>query len=370
MKRISVIIGTRPEAIKLAPIILGLQKQQDVTVSVCVTGQHTDMVDSVLAIFGITPAISLSITAEAKGLNKISGGLLAKFEDYFANFRPDVVVVQGDTVSVLSAALAAFNMQIPVAHVEAGLRTNNLKSPWPEEGYRRMVSQITEFHFAPTEESVANLNKSDLVSQNVYVTGNTVIDALFLAKDIIADNKATVAMPEGVSLQAKNVLITGHRRENFGDGLDNLCRAVEHLAKEYGDIDFVFPIHLNPLVQKQVRGYFTERKSPNVKLIEPLSYLEFVALMDSSLFIITDSGGVQEEAPSLGKPVLVTRDTTERPEGIAAGTVRLVGTSAEALIEESKKLLDEPEHYLSMSNASNPYGDGKAAARIIEILIK
>lgn len=371
MKKISVVIGTRPEAIKLAPLVLALQKEETVTVSVCLTGQHTDMVDSVLQTFGVKADTNFSIMGQTDNLNDTTALLLQRFQIYFLQFKPDIVVVQGDTVSVCTAALASFNLQIPVAHVEAGLRTNNLSSPWPEEGFRRMVTQITKWHFAPTEESAKNIERSGVVESEIAVTGNTVIDALHHACKLIEQPDIVLKIPQEILVSEKGlVLITGHRRENFGDGLDNLCAAIRELATAYPHIDFVFPVHLNPAVQKQVLEMLQTEQQKNVKLIVPLNYLEFVWLMKKSLFIITDSGGIQEEAPGLGKPVLVTRDTTERPEGVEAGTVKLVGTSQAALVSAAKQLFDDAVHYQSMSQAKNPYGDGQAVERIVKTLLK
>lgn len=370
-RKIIIVIGTRPEAIKMAPVILALKKE-DVILSVCKTGQHTDMVDSVLNVFSIKPDVDFSIMGKTNNLNDTTALLLQKFQAYFADFKPDLVFVQGDTVSVLAGAMAAFNMQIMVAHVEAGLRTGNLSSPWPEEGFRSMVSPITEYHFAPTETSADNLKKAGVDKNKIFVTGNTVIDALHLAERIFESDPSVLSLPDIVasSKNSKRVLITGHRRENFGSGLDNLCRAVSCLADRYTDIDFIFPVHLNPIVQKQVNGFFNEKNLSNIFLIKPQSYLEFVWLMKNSLLIITDSGGIQEEAPGLGKPVLVTRDTTERPEGIESGTVKLVGTNELSIFESVCSLLDSKEVYLKMATAQNPYGDGTATKRIVNILQK
>lgn len=370
MKRISVVIGTRPEAIKMAPVILAL-KREDVVLSVCKTGQHTDMVDSVLQVFGIQADVDFSIMGKTSNLNDTAALLLQKFQTYYTDFKPDVVFVQGDTASVFAGALAAFNLQIEVAHVEAGLRTGNLASPWPEEGFRSMVSPITRYHFAPTTLSADNLQQAGVKAENIFVTGNTVIDALHLAEKIIEKGDVALAIPDSVlnSSNERSVLITGHRRENFGEGLENLCRAVVRLATKYVDIDFIFPVHLNPIVQGQVKAFFIKNNLKNVLLIEPQPYLEFIWLMKKSHFIITDSGGIQEEAPGLGKPVLVTRDTTERPEGIDAGTVKLVGTSEASLFEAACSLLDSEEQYKAMSQAQNPYGDGQATERILKTIL-
>ena len=354
----------------MAPLIIAL-RDTGVVLSVCKTGQHTDMVDSVLDAFGIKTDIDFSIMGKTNTLNDTTAYLLQKFQRYYTDFKPDIVCVQGDTASVFAAALSAFNMQIEVAHVEAGLRTGNLASPWPEEGFRSMVSPITRYHFAPTERSAANLKMAGVSEDKIFVTGNTVIDALHMAEVMIESNVVPLTLPAQVlnSQNNRRVLITGHRRENFGSGLDNLCRAIARLAERYRDVDFVFPVHLNPVVQEQVNTFFAERSFKNIILIEPQPYLEFIWLMKESHFIISDSGGIQEEAPSLGKPVLVTRDTTERPEGVDAGTVKLIGTEEESLFAAACGLLDSDEAYMAMALAKNPYGDGKAVERILDIIL-
>jgi UDP-N-acetylglucosamine 2-epimerase (non-hydrolysing) len=368
-KRVVVVVGTRPEAIKMAPIILALKKK-NVILSVCKTGQHSDMVDPVLKVFGIVPDVDFSLLGKIENLNNTIALLLKEFQRYFSEFRPDIVFVQGDTASVFAGAVAAFNMQIKIAHIEAGLRTGNLASPWPEEGFRSMVSPITRYHFAPTKQSSENLINAGIPESNIFITGNTVIDALHMAEAIIEKGEIPLALPLEVltSKNKQSILITGHRRENFGSGLDNLCRAIARLAERYTDIDFIFPVHLNPVVQGQVKNFFAEMQLQNVLLIPPQPYLEFIWLMKQSLFIITDSGGVQEEAPGLGKPVLVTRDTTERPEGIVAGTVKLVGTQELSLFTAACSLLESSEAYSTMSQAQNPYGDGKAVERILNVI--
>lgn len=356
----------------MAPVICALrERSSDVVLSVCKTGQHTDMVDSVLHVFDIEANVDFSIMGQTNNLNDTTALLLQKFQTYFTEFKPDIVFVQGDTASVFAGALAAFNLQIEVAHVEAGLRTGNLASPWPEEGFRSMVSPITRYHFAPTEKSAENLRLAGVLQKNIFVTGNTVIDALHMAERKIEGGFATLNLPPEVvnSTQTKKILITGHRRENFGEGLDNLCRAIARLAERYEDIDFIFPVHLNPVVQGQVKNFFAEKQLANVLLIEPQPYLEFIWLMKNSLLIITDSGGIQEEAPGLGKPVLVTRDTTERPEGIEAGTVKLVGTGEASLFAAACGLLDDEVSYTAMSQAKNPYGDGQAVERILQVIL-
>ncbi|MEY3784651.1 MAG: hypothetical protein RLZZ230_973 [Candidatus Parcubacteria bacterium] len=371
MKRISVIVGTRPEAIKLAPLIIALRKQSGVILSVCITGQHTDMVQSVLEVFEITPDKDFSVMGKTNNLNDLTGLLLSKFQEYYLDFKPDIIVVQGDTSSVFAGAVAAFNLHIPVAHVEAGLRSNNLESPWPEEGIRRMVTQIASYHFTPTSESAENIKSSGVTNSTIEVSGNTVIDALHQAIKLIEEGSTNLNLPNLLRelTGRKMVLVTGHRRENFGDGLHNLCVAIATLAKAHPEYEFIFPVHLNPVVQSQVKEFFSELTHTNVHLIEPLPYLEFVWLMKNSHFIITDSGGIQEEAPSLGKPVLVTRDTTERPEGVQAGTVVLVGKDSSILIQEALRLMEDELYYKKMSQAVNPYGDGKSVERIIKTLI-
>lgn len=371
-QRISIIVGTRPEAIKMIPLIRALRGDKNVILSVCKTGQHTDMVDSVFSLFKEKADVDFSIMGKTDNLNDTTALLFQRFQIYYSEFKPDIVFVQGDTASVFAGAVAAFNMQINVAHVEAGLRTGNLNSPWPEEGFRSMVSPITQYHFAPTKQSAENLFKAGIRKDSVYVTGNTVIDALRMAVDLIDNKELILALPKVVvnSKNKERVLITGHRRENFGEGLDNLCRAIARLAERYTYIDFVFPVHLNPVVQSQVKKFFTEWQLDNILLIEPQPYLEFVWLMKNSLFIVTDSGGVQEEAPGLGKPVLVTRDTTERPEGVEAGTVKLVGTSEDLLFKNACILIDDKIAYTAMSKAQNPYGDGKATERILDVILK
>lgn len=371
MKRISVVIGTRPEAIKMAPIILAL-KREDVELSICKTGQHTDMVDLVFDVFNIKAGIDFSIMDKTNNLNDMVALLINKFQSYFLDFKPDLVLFQGDTASVFASALAAFNLQIDTAHVEAGLRTGNLSSPWPEEGFRSMISPITKYHFAPTKTSLLNLIKAGIPEKDIFVTGNTVIDALYEAEEMIESGMCQLNLPEIVinSKNLKRILITGHRRENFGSGLDNLCRAIANLAERYSNIDFIFPVHLNPVVQKQINTFFEDKKLYNILLIEPQPYLEFVWLMKNSLLIITDSGGIQEEAPSLGKPVLVTRDTTERPEGVESGTVKLVGKGESSLFDSVCSLIDNENNYLNMSTANNPYGDGMAAKRIVDIILE
>lgn len=356
MKKISVIFGTRPEAIKLCPVVLALQKDPEFDCRVCVTGQHKEMLYQVLDVFGVKPDVDLELMRPNQTLGGLTSRAIAAIDEYLAAEKPDIVMVQGDTTTVLAGALAAFYHHIPVAHVEAGLRTGNMLSPWPEEANRVLTTRLAKWHFCPTENNKVNLLKEGVNPADIYVTGNTVIDALMIAREKVPktnDGKC-------------RVLITGHRRENFGEGFEHMCTAIKKLAEEFSDVEFIYPVHLNPNVQEPVKRIL--KGLDNVKLIEPQSYLPFVGLMNDAYLILTDSGGVQEEAPSLGKPVLVMRDTTERPEAVTAGTVKLVGTNAEDIYREAKKLLSDEVAYKQMAAATNPYGDGKAVERILEIL--
>ena len=356
MKKISVIFGTRPEAIKLCPVVLALQKDPEFDCRVCVTGQHKEMLYQVLDVFGVKPDVDLELMRPNQTLGGLTSRAIAAIDEYLAAEKPDIVMVQGDTTTVLAGALAAFYHHIPVAHVEAGLRTGNMLSPWPEEANRVLTTRLAKWHFCPTENNKANLLKEGVNPADIYITGNTVIDALMIAREKVPktnDGKC-------------RVLITGHRRENFGEGFEHMCTAIKKLAEEFSDVEFIYPVHLNPNVQEPVKRIL--KGLDNVKLIEPQSYLPFVGLMNDAYLILTDSGGVQEEAPSLGKPVLVMRDTTERPEAVTAGTVKLVGTNAEDIYREAKKLLSDEVAYKQMAAATNPYGDGKAVERILEIL--
>ena len=356
MKKISLIFGTRPEAIKLCPLALALKKNQEFDCRVCVTGQHKEMLYQVLDVFGVKPDVDLALMRPNQTLGAFTSRAIAAIDEYLAKDKPDVVVVQGDTTTVLAGALAAFYHHIPIAHVEAGLRTGNLESPWPEEANRVLTSRLARWHFCPTETNRRNLLKEGVEPSGIYVTGNTVIDALMIAKDKVRD----------IGDSKRRVLVTGHRRENFGKGFESVCSALRSLAVEFPNIDFIYPVHLNPNVQEPVKrilaGY------ANVKLIPPQSYLPFVELMKNSCLILTDSGGVQEEAPSLGKPVLVMRDTTERPEAVASGTVKIVGTDSDVIAKEARRLLTDDKEYSKMAAAVNPYGDGHAVDRIVEIL--
>lgn len=374
MKKIAVIFGTRPEAIKMAPVVLELKKRADVICRVCVTAQHRQMLDQVLEIFNIVPDIDLDLMRANQSLCGLTSRVIEALDHYLAEDKPDIVLVQGDTTTVLCATLAAFYHKIPVGHVEAGLRTGNLDSPWPEEANRVLTSRLAQWHFAPTETNRQNLLRELVPDEQIYVTGNTVIDALFLAIEKIKDSPTEIPGLPGNTLdylgERKMVLITGHRRENFGSGFENICKAIAELARIFPLVEFIYPVHLNPNVKTPVQNILKTNGAENVRLIEPLAYLPFVALMNRSYLILTDSGGVQEEAPSLGKPVLVMRDTTERPEAVLAGTVRMVGTDVERIITETSKLLSDEGAYHRLAHKHNPYGDGKSSKRIISVLEK
>lgn len=371
MKKILLVFGTRPEAIKMAPLVKALQKDTEhFETRVCVTAQHRQMLDQVLEVFGITPEYDLNIMAPNQDLYDITAKVLLGLREVLKDFRPDTVLVHGDTTTSMAASLAAFYMQIPVGHVEAGLRTYNMLSPWPEEMNRQVTDRICTYYFAPTEQSRANLLQENIDAKKIFITGNTVIDALLMAVDIISTT-AGVKEKMAKELQEKGytvgdreyILVTGHRRENFGDGFLHICKAIKELAALHPEMDIVYPVHLNPNVQKPV--YELLSGLSNVYLISPLDYLPFIYAMQHSTLLLTDSGGVQEEAPSLGKPVLVMRDTTERPEAVEAGTVKLVGTNAEAIVSNVTALLLDKEMYKRMSETHNPYGDGQACERII-----
>lgn len=382
MKKIMLVFGTRPEAIKMAPLVKEFQKYSDeFETIVCVTGQHREMLDQVLHIFEIVPDYDLNIMQQGQDLYDVTARVLTGMRDVLKESKPDVILVHGDTTTSTAAALAAFYQQIPVGHVEAGLRTHNIYSPWPEEMNRQITGRIATYHFAPTPLSKNNLLTEGVTEQQIYVTGNTVIDALYMVVDRIKNDKTLDANLENQLKQAgydvnrltgekKLLLITGHRRENFGDGFISMCTAIKDLTQKYPEVDFVYPMHLNPNVRKPIHEVFGEDLTNlgNMFFIEPLEYLSFVYLMEKSNIVLTDSGGIQEEAPGLGKPVLVMRDTTERPEALEAGTVKLVGTSYEKIINEVSALLDNQEYYDKMSKAVNPYGDGMACNRIVNIL--
>ena len=381
-KKVMLVFGTRPEAIKMAPLVKEFQKYPDkFKTIVCVTGQHREMLDQVLHIFEIVPDYDLNIMKQGQDLYDVTSRVLLGMRDVLKEVRPDIVLVHGDTTTSTAAALAAFYQQIPVGHVEAGLRTHNIYSPWPEEMNRQITGRIATYHFAPTPLSKQNLLAENVNSEQIVVTGNTVIDALYMVVDKIKSDKALDAGLEKVLLNSgydvnrlsggkKMVLITGHRRENFGDGFISMCKAIQALTQKYPNVDFVYPMHLNPNVRKPIHEVFGEDLSNlgNMFFIEPLEYLSFVYLMEKSTIVLTDSGGIQEEAPGLGKPVLVMRDTTERPEALEAGTVKLVGTDFDEIVGEVSALLENEAYYERMSKAVNPYGDGKACGRIVSYL--
>ena len=392
-KTILLVFGTRPEAIKMAPLVKALQAQPErFRTIVCVTAQHRQMLDQVLHILNIVPDYDLDIMRPDQDLYDITSRVLLGMRDVLKEARPDIVLVHGDTTTSTAAALATFYQQIPVGHVEAGLRTHNIYSPWPEEMNRQITGRITTHHFAPTPLAKQNLLNENVKSEQIIVTGNTVIDALYMVVDKI---KGDAKLQKGLSNllceagydtsrldgSRRFVLITGHRRENFGDGFIHICEAIRDLAVKYPDVDFVYPMHLNPSVRKPIQQLFgdiisdrklkiEDRRSKNLFFIEPLEYLSFVYLMEKSTIVLTDSGGIQEEAPGLGKPVLVMRDTTERPEALESGTVHLVGTDYDKIVGEVSALLDDEEAYEKMSKAVNPYGDGMACSRICEYLAR
>ena len=372
--KISVIFGTRPEAIKLVPVILRLRKYPELfDCRVCVTAQHREMLDQVMKTFDIVPDVDLNLMVQDQTLASFTSRAIFDLDQYLKQEQPDLVIVQGDTTTVFTAALAAFYNQIPLAHVEAGLRTGDLRAPYPEELNRVMVSRLASIHFAPTISNRDNLVREGIKESAIFITGNTVIDTLLIAVDKIRDQRIEIpglnADLFNLLLHKEMVLITGHRRENFGMGFENLCSALLSLAARFPEVHFIYPVHLNPHVQEPVRNILGDSQSRNIHLIPPLSYLPFVKLMTMSKLILTDSGGIQEEAPSLGKPVLVMREVTERQEGVNAGTVRVIGTRSESIIEGVSDLLLNDNLYHSMVQATNPYGDGKAAERICNILI-
>ena len=382
MNKIMLVFGTRPEAIKMAPLVKEFQKHPDkFETIVCVTGQHRQMLDQVLDLFEITPDYDLNIMKPGQDLYDVTANVMLGMRDVLKHATPDVVLVHGDTTTSTAAALAAFYQQIPVGHVEAGLRTHNIYSPWPEEMNRQITGRIATYNFAPTPLSKSNLLAEGVAEDKITVTGNTVIDALYMVVDKIKnsaelnDELKSELVKAGYDTRRldngrKLVLITGHRRENFGDGFISMCRAIKALTEKYPDVDFVYPMHLNPNVRKPIHEVFGENLEglDNMFFIEPLEYLSFVYLMEKSTIVLTDSGGIQEEAPGLGKPVLVMRDTTERPEALEAGTVKLVGTDYDKIVAEVSKLLDDQIYYNTMSQAVNPYGDGQSSIRIIKAL--
>ena len=372
--KISVIFGTRPEAIKLAPVILALCSDPRFQCCVCITAQHREMLDQVLDVFQIVPDTDLNLMRPNQTLSSLTASAITALDEYLAAETPDLILVQGDTTTVFVASLAAFYHHIPVGHVEAGLRTGNMEAPWPEEANRVLTTDLATLHFVPTTLSQENLLREGILPERIHVTGNTVIDALFLAVKKV--HCVAVEIP-GLGMEIMNpasrqplVLITGHRRESFGDKLRSICRAVDDLASSFPHVQFVYPVHLNPNVRAAVSDILMDdatgaTRRSNIHLIEPMAYLPFVALMERATLILTDSGGIQEEAPSLGKPVLVTRDTTERPEALSAGTAKLVGADRERIVTEVTRLLTDSSYYGAMSHAHNPYGDGKATERIL-----
>ena len=373
MKKVLLVFGTRPEAIKMAPLVKAFEAEPSIISKVCVTAQHREMLDQVLDMFEIKPDYDLDIMKPGQDLFDVTSNVLLGLKNVLSDFQPDIVLVHGDTSTTSSAALAAFYSKVKVGHVEAGLRTGDIYSPWPEEANRQITGVLANYHFAPTTTSQDNLLRENKNPKDIIVTGNTVIDALFLALDKIEKNEtlknqiiekinSEYKLPDN----KKIILVTGHRRENHGQGFINICEALKTIATNNPDIDIVYPVHLNPNVQKPVNEILSN--TPNVYLINPLQYESFLYLMNKSYFIITDSGGVQEEAPSLGKPVLVMRDTTERPEALDAGTVKLVGTNKELIIKEAQKLLDDEDEYNTMAKAHNPYGEGKACEKIVKFI--
>lgn len=382
MKKIMLVFGTRPEAIKMAPLIKEFQKKSDIfNTLVCVTAQHRQLLDQVMDVFHLTADYDLDIMQQGQDLYDITSRVLLSMRDVLRQARPDLVLVHGDTTTSTAAALAAFYQQIPVGHIEAGLRTGNIYSPWPEEMNRQITGRIASYHFAPTETSRENLLKENVHPDNIHVTGNTVIDALHLVVNELkcdkqlADRERQTLIGCGYDVSRLNedkklVLITGHRRENFGDGFHNICKAIKMLVLRHPDVDFVYPMHLNPNVRNPIRQVFGENLNDfqNMFFIEPLEYLSFVYLMEKSFLVLTDSGGVQEEAPSLGKPVLVMRDTTERPEAVLSGTVKLVGANYQKIVDGVSQLILDDHSYKLMSKANNPYGDGQASKRIVNIV--
>lgn len=371
MKKVLLVFGTRPEAIKMAPLALQLQEDTaNFETKVCVTGQHRQMLDQVLELFKLKPDFDLNLMKPGQTLSDVTSGVLKGLEQVFSEWQPDIVLVHGDTATTFAASLAAYYHKIAVGHVEAGLRTGDIYSPWPEEANRKLTGALANYHFAPTQLSYDNLIKENINPQNIIITGNTVIDALLVVKEKVENDQEIIAQFEQqfnfLDANKKLILVTGHRRENFGQGFLNICQALASLAKRYPHVQIVYPVHLNPNVQKPVNELLAGIE--NIHLIAPQDYLPFVYLMNQSYLILTDSGGIQEEAPSLGKPVLVMRDTTERPEAVAAGTVKLVGTNA-ALIEKSViELIENKEIYQIMAESHNPYGDGTSCQKIINVL--
>lgn len=367
MKKVMLVFGTRPEAIKMAPLVKAFESDNEhFNTVVCVTGQHREMLDQVLDIFHITPQYDLNIMKKGQDLYDVTSRILTSLRDVLQEAKPDIVLVHGDTTSTMAAALAAFYQQIPVAHVEAGLRTHNILSPWPEEMNRQITARIASYHFAPTAESRKNLLNEGIKDEQIFITGNTVIDALhYVMREL---NISSQCSPTDKRI----VLVTGHRRENFGDNLEHICKAIRTLAWQFPDVDFIYPMHPNPSVRTAINDIFgitsNTNHAQNIRLIEPLDYLDFIRLLSKATIVLTDSGGIQEEAPALGKPVLVMRNTSERPEAIEAGTSKLVGADYYKIVNEVSELLNNHNAYMTMSKAVNPYGDGHACNRILEIL--
>lgn len=369
--KVILVFGTRPEAIKMAPIALLLTRDERFDCRICVTGQHREMLDQVLRIFGLEAAYDLKVMRPKQDLSDVTSAILLGMRDVFQAFTPDIVLVHGDTATTLSASLASYYHQVPIGHVEAGLRTHNLYSPWPEEANRKLTGALATLHFPPTKSSAANLLREGVAEETMMVTGNTVIDALLQVTERLREDEELNAairadLPE-LRAGSRMILVTGHRRESFGDGFERICQALATLATRFPDVEIVYPVHLNPNVQEPVNRLLAGIS--NIHLIPPQDYLPFVYLMNQAYLVLTDSGGVQEEAPSLGKPVLVMRDTTERPEAVEAGTVKLVGTDVDAILREVTTLLTDHEEYARMSFAHNPYGDGAAAVRIVDGLV-
>lgn len=370
--KVMTVFGTRPEAIKMAPLVLALEEHPLIESRICVTGQHREMLDQVLDLFQINPDYDLNVMKSGQTLSEVTSRIVMKLQSILDKDKPDIILVHGDTTTTFCATLTAYYNQIDVGHVEAGLRTGNIFAPWPEEGNRKLVSCLANLNFAPTEKSKQNLIDEGIDPEIVFTTGNTVIDALLLMESKIKDNKSLFNQLQNsfpmISKNRKMVLITGHRRENFGGGFERICESIRRLAEKNTDVDFVYPVHLNPRVREPVNQLLSNQE--NIHLIEPQGYLEFVFLMTQSNIILTDSGGIQEEAPALGKPVLVMRDTTERPEAVSAGTVQLVGTEVDKIVNGVEALLTDSSLYEKMSRAHNPYGDGNSVKRIIQILVK
>lgn len=370
MTKVLLVFGTRPEAIKMAPVVLALKREHEFSVQVCVTGQHREMLDQVIKLFGITPDYDLNIMRDDQTLTGIMCSILNGIEPILENFRPDIVLVHGDTTTSFAVAMAAYFKKIKIGHIEAGLRTGNLYSPWPEEGNRKLTASITDIHFAPTADSKSNLTSEGVGEESIFVTGNTVVDALHHGLAILAEDKVferdTVQKYEFINFSKRIILVTGHRRENIGEGIMNLCETLIEVSKNFGDVEIVFPVHMNPRVKEPIYKMMSGIK--DVHLLDALNYKEFLYFMNKSYCIVTDSGGIQEEAPSLGKPVVITRDTTERPEAIKSGSAVLVGQSKEKLFKTLVTLLENKDAYQVMATANNPFGDGHASERIMKIL--